>query len=125
ERNRSRESAGQVPHRTGSHECLYQTRLGAGLRSVMITRRHVISSGAAALFAPAIVSSAIAQAFPSRFVRIIVPFPPGGGTDAIARVVAGRLSEMWGQQAGVENSRAGAPTTVSAAVAPRPPPGPP
>ena len=83
----------------------------------MITRRHLIGSGAAALCAPALVSSAAAQAFPSRFVRMIVPFPPGGGTDAIARVVAGRLSEMWGQQAVIENRGGGATNIGTEAVA--------
>src|SRR5262245_30085816 len=44
-----------------------------------------------------------AQNWPARHVRLIVPFPPGGGTDAIARIVDGKLSEIWGQQMVVEN----------------------
>ena len=47
------------------------------------------------------------QAWPSRFVRLIVPYPAGGGADAIARVVGSKLAEIWGQTVGVE-SRAGA-----------------
>ena len=46
---------------------------------------------------------ALAQAYPVRPVRIIVPFPPGGATDVMARVVAQKLSEFWEQQAIVEN----------------------
>ena len=46
---------------------------------------------------------ALAQSFPARPVRIIVPFPPGGATDVMARVIAQKLSESWGQQAVVEN----------------------
>ena len=57
------------------------------------------------------------QAWPNRFVRLIVPFPPGGGTDAIARVVAGKLSEIWGQQVVVENRGGGATNIGTEAVA--------
>jgi tripartite-type tricarboxylate transporter receptor subunit TctC len=44
-----------------------------------------------------------AQNFPSRVVRLVVGFPPGGGADLAARIVANRLSEIWGQQVIVEN----------------------
>jgi len=55
----------------------------------------------------ALVCGAFAQAYPARPVTFIVPFPPGGGTDITARIVAGKLSEKWGQSVVVEN-RAGA-----------------
>jgi len=45
----------------------------------------------------------LAQPWPNRIVRLIVPFTPGGGIDAIGRIVGGRLSEVWGQQVVVEN----------------------
>ena len=57
------------------------------------------------------------QPYPSRFVRLVVPFPPGGGTDAIARVVAARLSVIWGQQMVVENKGGGATSIGTDAVA--------
>src|ERR1700675_2560446 len=83
----------------------------------MITRRRLIATSAVAAVAPALIGRAQAQAFPTRFVRMIVPFPPGGGTDAIARIVAGRLSEMWGQQVVVENRGGGATNIGTEAVA--------
>jgi tripartite-type tricarboxylate transporter receptor subunit TctC len=54
------------------------------------------------------VGAAQAQTWPSRFVRLVVPFPPGGGTDAIARIFAARVSVQWGQQMVVENKGGGA-----------------
>ncbi len=55
--------------------------------------------------------AALAQPYPSRVVRIIVPYPPGGTVDAIARVIAQGLSEQMGRQFIVEN-RAGANGTM-------------
>ncbi len=68
----------------------------------MMQRRTFIQAAAgtaASLAAPAL----IAQEWPSSAVRIVVGFPPGGGTDALARVLSVKLTEMWKQQVLVEN----------------------
>ena len=48
-------------------------------------------------------ANVLGQDYPSRPVRFIVPFTPGGGTDIVTRIVAQRLSETWGRSAVVEN----------------------
>jgi tripartite-type tricarboxylate transporter receptor subunit TctC len=69
---------------------------------------HIV---AAAMAASLLSVGAVAQQYPSKPVRIIVPYPPGGGVDGIARPVADRLSRTWNQPAVVEN-RAGAGTIL-------------
>ena len=54
-----------------------------------------------------------AATFSNRTIRIIVPFPPGGPTDIIARFVGQRMSERWSQPVVIEN-RAGANTAIGA-----------
>jgi len=61
-------------------------------------------------------AAAFSQAYPTRAVRLIVPFPPGGGTDTMARVVAPKLSEYLGQQVVSEN-RGGAGANIGAELA--------
>ena len=59
---------------------------------------------AAAACALALFASGTVQAqYPNRAVTLVVPFPPGGGTDTGARLVAGKLTERWGQAVIVEN----------------------
>ena len=69
----------------------------------MLTRRRFAGLAAASALAPAVGGRAWAQTYPNRNVRLVVPFTPGGGIDAIGRIVGGRLSEIWGQQVVVEN----------------------
>ena len=59
----------------------------------------------------ALAAAAVAQSFPSGPIKIVVPFPPGGGTDAMARVMAERFQESMGQPALVEN-RPGASSMI-------------
>jgi tripartite-type tricarboxylate transporter receptor subunit TctC len=73
-------------------------------------RRIVIQAGAAALAAPTVCAQAT---WPSGPVRIVVGFPPGGGIDALARVVGQKLGAIWGHQVIVEN-KAGAAGLLAA-----------
>ena len=61
-------------------------------------------------------ASAAAQTWPTKPVRFIVPFPPGGATDISARLLSEKLTEMWGQSVVIEN-RGGAGGGVGAAEA--------
>ena len=65
----------------------------------------------------ALSASVMAQAYPSRAVRFIVPFPPGGATDIIARVLAQKMSESWSHPVVVENRAGAAGAIGSDAVA--------
>ena len=67
--------------------------------------------------APVCAGSALAQTYPSRPVRMIVPFAAGGPTDVIARIVAQKLSETWGQQIYAENVPGGGGNTGAAMAA--------
>jgi tripartite-type tricarboxylate transporter receptor subunit TctC len=58
-------------------------------------------------------ASAFAQPFPSKPIHVVVPFPPGGGTDIVARIVTPRMAEILGQPFIVEN-RAGAGGNIGA-----------
>jgi tripartite-type tricarboxylate transporter receptor subunit TctC len=82
----------------------------------MITRRKFMSYVVMTVAVPGLIRQAAAQTWPSRYVRFIVPFPPGGSADPIARVLANRLSEIWGQQVVIEN-KSGAGGNIGAAAA--------
>ncbi len=76
-----------------------------------VSRRSVLAALGASALVP--VRAAHAQTFPNRTIRIIVPFPAGGPTDILSRVIAQKMSEDWGQPVVVEN-RPGADTAIGA-----------
>ena len=79
----------------------------------MINRRRLVALAATSVLAPAVIRPAFAQAWPTRPVHVVVPYAPGGSTDVVTRVVAERLSRIWGQQVVIEN-KPGAGTNFGA-----------
>ena len=67
------------------------------------------------------VGTALAQTYPARPVKLIIPFPPGGNTDIVGRLVAQKLTEAFGQQVYIDN-RGGAGGTIGAEAAAKSPP---
>src|SRR5215813_1759292 len=89
-------------------------------RAPMINRRRALTTTLAAACSFALSNvAAFAQTYPEKTVRIIVPFPAGGATDIIARLVSERLSAAWGKPVVVENvsGAAGAAGTAQGAKA--------
>ena len=81
----------------------------------MLTRRNLLAASAALLAADR--SGARAQVdWPSRPVKVIVPYPPAGGADTVSRILFQKLSELWGQSFVIDN-RGGAGGTIGEAVA--------
>jgi tripartite-type tricarboxylate transporter receptor subunit TctC len=65
-----------------------------------------------------IANAGLAQEYPVRPVRMVAPFPPGGGVDATARVLSQKLTETWRQQV-VTDNRTGAGTTIGTEIVAR------
>lgn len=80
-------------------------------------RRRLLLASAATLAVPSVHAQ---PAWPTGPVRIIVGFPPGGGTDALARVVGNKLTQMWGQQVIIENKAGAAGLLAAEYVAQQP-----
>ena len=74
-----------------------------------------------AAFAVILAAGASAQDYPQRSVRLVIPFPPGGATDGLARVVGQSLTASWGQQIVVDN-RPGAGGNIGAMIVAKAPP---
>jgi len=66
-------------------------------------------------------AAASAQTYPNKAIRIVVPYPPGGGADITARPIAQKLSERWGQPVVIEN-RGGASGMIGAEIVAKAPP---
>jgi tripartite-type tricarboxylate transporter receptor subunit TctC len=92
---------------------------------MIINRRRVLRLAAAAAAAPVLPRALFAQgsAWPNRVIRLVVGFPPGGGADSTARIVASRLSELLGQQVVIENKAGAGGNIAHDMVAHAPPDG--
>jgi tripartite-type tricarboxylate transporter receptor subunit TctC len=75
------------------------------------------------LVAALLPGAAFAQAFPSKPVRLVVPFPPGGATDILARLLGQKLQEIWGQTVVIEYKPGGGTVVGTDFVAKSPPDG--
>ena len=84
-------------------------------------RRHFLHLAAGAAALPALPRIASAQAYPTRPVRVIVGFPPGGGSDILARMWGQWLTERLGRPFVIEN-RPGAGTNIATEAVVRSPP---
>jgi tripartite-type tricarboxylate transporter receptor subunit TctC len=82
-----------------------------------LPRRAFLHLAAGAAAVPVASRLARAQSYPNRYVRLVIPFPPGGSADPVARVLANRLSEMWGQQVVAENKGGAGGNIAAQAVA--------
>src|SRR5260370_1356655 len=78
-----------------------------------------IALGALASFVT--IPAALAEQYPSKPVRFIVPFPPGGPTDILGRLAAQRLTDVWGVQV-VADNRAGAGGNIGTELCAKSPP---
>ncbi len=78
-------------------------------------RRHVVLSGTALLMLNMVLPLAVAQTYPTRPIRVIVPYPPGGAADITARILWPRMGEAFGQQFVIDN-RGGASGIIGADI---------
>ena len=83
-------------------------------KQLLLARRIVLSASLAAAVAALLVAPAVAQGYPNRPVKIVIPFAPGGPTEFIIRLMADRLTATLGQAFVIENRPGGAGGTVGA-----------
>src|SRR5262249_9860992 len=107
-------------HRHQAAEQLLHQRVSAVAWARLMRRRGFIASiGGAALLAASLLPSGAAwtQTYPSRPITLVVPYPPGGATDAIARIIQDSMSQSLGQQIVIENIGGAGGMTAAARAA--------
>ena len=94
------------------------------IEDTKLGRRHALSALAAGVAGSLVAGrGAFAQAYPSRPIKLLVGYPPGGGADILARIFANKLSPLVGQPVVVENRPGAGSTIAAAALASAPPDG--
>jgi len=88
------------------------------MNAIIIDRRRLVALAAMSALTPTLARPVLAEAWPTRPIRLVVPFAPGGSTDVVARIVSERLSALWGQQVVIEN-KPGAATNLAAELVAR------
>src|SRR5215471_4260470 len=87
----------------------------------MSTRRQLLAASLAAVVAPGV--AVRAEGFPSQPVKLVVPFPPGGGTDSLARAIQEPMQKVLGQPVIVDNKGGGGGALAHEYVSKQPPDG--
>src|SRR5215470_9444699 len=82
---------------------------------VEMTRRQLLRGSAAGLLLVGAKTASAQAAYPSRPVKVVIPYPPAGGADTVGRVLFQKLGEMWNAQFVIDN-RGGAGGTIAAAA---------
>src|SRR5688572_18149672 len=83
--------------------------------------KHLSRIAAAVLALGAFPIDAVSQSYPARPIRMVIGFPPGGGTDIVGRIVAQRLSEVLGQSV-LPDNRGGAAGLIATEIVAKAPP---
>jgi len=116
------ESAPGLNWKFVTHKNVDRHRLNGGHLVVKLSRRRgvinaVLTLASIVAFTGPLVPSAVAADFPTRSITLVVPYPAGGGVDAMARVVAQKLSDAFRQTVTVDNRGGGGGTIGTRAVA--------
>jgi tripartite-type tricarboxylate transporter receptor subunit TctC len=90
------------------------------LAMCLVLRRALTSAACAAAIVPSALAAQAAQDYPTKPIRMIVPFSPGGTSDTLARILGQKMTESWGQQV-VVDFRPGASGIIGTEIAMRAP----
>src|SRR5712671_5923445 len=85
---------------------------------MVLRQRHVMSMLSTLTCALLFALPSVAQTYPSKPIRVIVPYPAGGTSDILARLIGAKLTESWGQQI-IADNRAGANGNIGAELTAR------